>query len=116
MSRAKIDGETPAEIRTLYINMFQNTPTLKVLVLQPRVAAHGITLTAANVAIWFTPVSSLEIWRQANDRINRWGQVNKMSIVKLIGSPIERKVYSVLERRDAAQSDLLNLYREEIES
>lgn len=111
---ATIDGDTPVEVRTLFINMFQNTPTLKVLVLQPRVAAHGITLTAANVAIWFSPVSSLEIWRQANDRINRMGQVNKMSIVKLIGSPIERKVYSVLERRDAAQADLLDLYRQEI--
>jgi SNF2 family DNA or RNA helicase len=113
---AVIDGDVPSDARAVLINMFQNTSALKVLVLQPRVAAHGITLTAANVAIWFTPVSSLEIWRQANDRINRIGQVNKMSVVKLIGSPIERKVYSVLERRDAAQSDLLDLYRTEINS
>lgn len=112
---ATIDGDTPTEARSVLIDTFQKTTTLKVLVLQPRVAAHGITLTAANVAIWFSPVSSLEIWRQANDRINRMGQVNKMSIVKLIGAPIEGRVYSVLERRDADQTDLLDLYRSEIE-
>lgn len=111
-----IDGDTPQDSRKLLIDMFQNTDTLKVLVLQPKVAAHGITLTAANVAIWYSPTSSLELWRQANDRINRIGQVNKMTVVKLIGSPIERKVYTVLERRDAAQSDLLGLYREELNS
>jgi len=37
-----------------------------------------------------------------------------MTVVKLIGAPIERKVYGVLEKRGAAQSDLLELYRTEL--
>ncbi|MHB0978447.1 MAG: DEAD/DEAH box helicase [Minisyncoccota bacterium] len=111
---ATIDGDTSQADRKLYIDKFQNTPELKVLVLQPKVTAHGITLTAASTIVWFTPVSSLETWLQANARIDRIGQVNKMSVVKLIGSPIERKVYKVLETRGAAQTDLLELYREEL--
>jgi SNF2 family DNA or RNA helicase len=113
---ATIDGTTPPAARKLFIDLFQNTDTLKVLVLQPRVASHGLTLTRASVVVWFNPVPSLEVWRQANDRINRWGQENPMTIVKLIGSPIERKVYAVLERRDATQTALLDLYRQEINS
>lgn len=111
---AALDGSVPQQERARIIGAFQTTTQYKVLVLQPKVAAHGITLTAANVAIWFTPTSSLEHWKQANDRINRIGQVNKMTVVKLVGSPIERKVYTVLERRDSAQTDLLNLYRDEL--
>lgn len=111
---AFIDGEVAQGERTRIIGAFQTTAQYKVLVLQPKVASHGITLTAANVAIWYSPVSSLEYWRQANDRINRIGQVNKMTVVKLVGSPIERKVYAVLEKRDGDQTDLLNLYREEL--
>jgi SNF2 family DNA or RNA helicase len=111
---AVLDGDTPKDARQLYINTFQNTQSLRVLVLQPKVAAHGITLTAASAVVWFTPTSSLETWRQANDRINRIGQTCPMTIVKLVGSPIERKVYKVLERRDAEQKDLLDLYRDEM--
>lgn len=111
---AVIDGDTSNDDRKLIIDTFQNTDGLKVLVLQPKVTAHGITLTAASTAIWFTPVSSLETWLQANARIDRIGQKNKMTIVKLIGSPIERKVYKVLETRGVAQTDLLELYREEL--
>jgi len=66
------------------------------------------------VAVWFTPTPSLEIWRQANDRINRDGQKNKMPVAKLIGAPIERRVYQILERRDADQAELLKMYREEL--
>jgi len=111
---AVIQGDTPHDTRKLYIDTFQNTSTLKVLILQPKVAAHGITLTAASTIIWFSPVASLETWLQANARIDRIGQQNKMTVVKLIGAPIERKVYGVLEKRGAAQSDLLELYRTEL--
>lgn len=111
-----IHGDVPPDERTRIINSFQRDDAYKVLVLQPKVAAHGITLTAASVAVWFSPTSSLEIWRQANDRINRMGQVNKMTVVKLVGAPVERRVYSLLERRDVDQTALLDLYRDELKN
>lgn len=113
---AVIDGDVPLSERTAIINSFQNDEQYQVLVLQPKVASHGITLTAASVVVWFTPTSSLETWRQANDRINRMGQKNKMTIVKLIGAPIEQRVYNVLEKRDADQTELLAMYRAELAS
>jgi len=113
---ATIDGDTADAERGRIIHAFQTTPAYRVLVLQPKVASHGITLTAASTTIWFSPVSSLETWRQANDRINRIGQQNKMTVVKMVGSSVEQRAYKILERRDAEQTDLLELYREELEA
>lgn len=111
---AVIDGDVPPAVREMHVDMFQNSCIHKVLIMQPKTAAHGLTLTAASTTIWFGPVSSLEIWRQANARMDRPGQVNSMTIVKLCGSPVERRVYSILSSREASQQDLLNLYREEM--
>lgn len=112
---AVIDGGVSETARKTQIDLFQNTDMHKVLIMQPQTAAHGLTLTRASTTIWFGPVSSLEIWRQANARMDRPGQVNSMTIVKLCGSPVERKVYNVLQRREATQADLLKLYREEMD-
>lgn len=111
-----IAGKTNKEERTRLIKQFQTEDDLKVLLLQPRAAGHGITLTRASTTIWFTPVHSLEHWIQANARMDRAGQQNKMTVVKLVGSAIERKVYQVLENRNASQRDLLDLYRDETSS
>lgn len=109
-----ISGDVSVSERTRLIQSFQEDDKLKVLIIQPQAAAHGVTLTAASVTIWFSPVSSLELWNQANARMDRPGQKNAMTIVKLIGSPIERKVYGVLEKRGADQTALLGLFHDEI--
>lgn len=111
---AVIDGDVPPAARKMQIDLFQNSDIHKALIMQPRTAAHGLTLTRASTTIWFGPVSSLEIWRQANARMDRPGQKNSMTIVKLCGSPVEQRVYGILEKREATQADLLVLYREEI--
>lgn len=109
-----INGSVPNKDRATLITRFQNDDDIKVLLLQPQAAAHGITLTAADTTVWFTPVPSLELWAQANARMDRPGQKNNMTIVKLVGSPVEEKLYKVLESRGSAQKDLLELYRSEI--
>ncbi len=102
--------------RTKIISDFQRTKDPHVLIIQPQSAAHGVTLTAAATIIWFGPTNSLETWLQANERINRPSQDNKMTIVKLTGSQIERKVYNALEHKDTAQKSLVALYEAELQS
>lgn len=111
-----INGSIGKDARNKLIKAFQHEDEIKVLLLQPRAAAHGLTLTRASTTIWFTPVPSLELWIQANARMDRHGQTNPMTVVKLVGSPIEKKLYAVLESRGAEQRDLLELYREELRS
>ena len=85
------------------------------LVIQPQSAAHGVTLTAANTIIWFGPVTSAEIWLQANARVHRAGQRNPCLVVKLVSSPVERKLYQALETKTLAQESLLGMYKEALD-
>lgn len=107
-----IHGGVSAKRRAEIFNAFQTTPTPHVLVIQPQSAAHGVTLTAANTIIWFGPVTSAEIWLQANARVHRAGQRNPCLVVKLVSSEVERKLYKALEERTLAQETLLDMYKE----
>lgn len=109
-----IDGSVSLSKRTQLIKAFQQTDAPHVMVIQPQSAAHGVTLTAADTIIWFGPTNSVETWLQANERINRPSQENKMTIIKLIGSQIERKVYNALEAKDHDQKSLMKMYKAEL--
>ena len=84
--------------------------------IQPAAASHGVTLHAANTVVWWGPVTSNEIWHQANARVHRAGQKNPCLVVKLCGSPVERKQYEALESKTASLDSLLNLYKEVLDA
>jgi len=109
-----INGEVPVQARTRIFKNFQETKDPRVLVIQPQAAAHGVTLTAANVVIWYAPVTSTETYLQANARINRPGQRNAMTIVHIEGSPIERKLYAMLQSNIANHEKVVDLYKKEL--
>jgi hypothetical protein len=48
--------------------------------------------------------------------MDRVGQKNKMTVVHLQGSDIERKMYNMLQGKVDMHSKLVDLYREEIEA
>tara|TARA_Y100000813_G_scaffold196689_1_gene180607 strand:+ start:934 stop:2481 length:1548 start_codon:yes stop_codon:yes gene_type:complete len=110
-----ITGEVSLNKRTKLFDDFQVLPEPRVLVIQPQAAAHGITLTAANTIIWYSPITSTETYLQANARINRKGQKNAMTIVNIEGSAVERKLYRLLSGRLEAHIKLLDLYEEIIQ-
>ena len=110
-----IQGDVSASKRTDIINRFQTTKSPRVLVIQPQAAAHGVTLTAADTIIWWGPTSSLETYAQANARIHRAGQVNKCTIVQLVGSPVEARVYQLLDQKIDIHSKLIDLYNDLID-
>jgi SNF2 family DNA or RNA helicase len=85
---------------------------LKVLIIQPAAAAHGVTLTAANVVIWYAPVTSTETYMQANARIDRHGQKNPMTVVHVIGSAVEARTYQALRGKLKAHTGIMDLYEE----
>jgi len=109
-----INGSVPVNKRTEIFKTFQETPDPKVLLIQPQSAAHGVTLTAANVIIWYAPVTSIETYLQANARIDRQGQKNPMTIVHIEGSPVEMRLYAMLQNKIETHEKLIDLYKHEI--
>ena len=111
-----ITGDTSLTFRTKTFNNFQTTSNPQVLVIQPQTAAHGVTLTAASTVIWYSPITSTEFYLQANARINRKGQQNKMTVIHIHGTPAERRLYKLLSGRLEAHIKLLDLYEELIQT
>jgi SNF2 family DNA or RNA helicase len=109
-----INGQVPVNKRHDIINNFQQQEEPRVLIIQPQAASHGLTLTAANVIIWYAPVTSVETYLQANARINRPGQKNPMTIVHIQGSEVENKLYSMLRNNITSHNKIIELYRQEI--
>jgi len=107
-----IDGDTPASRRNELFNIFQNTSKFKVLPAHPKCLAHGITLTSADTNIWFGPITDLDTFDQANHRIIRVGQKHKQLILGFQGSPVERKIYTLLRSKQRVQNKLLELFEE----
>ena len=105
-----IHGGVSVTKRTDIFARFQNEATPQVLVIQPQAAAHGVTLHAANVVVWWGPITSYEIYAQANARVHRAGQRNPCLVVHLEGSPVERRLYKMLDAKQDAQHDLVSLY------
>lgn len=107
-----IHGQVSLSKRSALVDEFQSTPEPRVLILQPKSASHGITLTAANVVVWWTPTPSVETYLQANDRVHRAGQDAPCTVIHLCGSPVEERFYKTLEHKGNLLDDLLGLYKD----
>ena len=110
-----INGAVSLNKRTEIFKQFQETPNPRVLIIQPQAAAHGLTLTAANVIVWYSPVMSIETYLQANARIDRQGQKNPMTIVHIKGSSVETRLYAMLQGKLDEHDKLIDLYAKEVE-
>jgi hypothetical protein len=114
ISNQVIQGDVSATQRANIINQFQSMEEPRVLVIQPQAASHGVTLTAANTVVFWSPVMSVETYLQCIARMDRVGQVNKMTVVHLQGSEVERKMYAMLQGKVDLHTKLVDLYREEL--
>ena len=115
ITNAVIRGDVSAAKRTEIFKRFQTEPDPRVLVIQPQAAAHGVTLTAANTIVWWGPVSSLETYAQANARVHRSGQKHPCSVIQLQGSPVEKRMYALLDGRIDIHTKIIDLYNEILE-
>jgi SNF2 family DNA or RNA helicase len=107
-----VHGGTPKADRDRIFGDFQRGKNPRVLVANPGAMSHGLTLTAANVIVWFAPINSAEIYEQANARIVRPGQSLNTLIVHIEGSALERRMYERLRSKTKTQGLLLEMFRE----
>jgi len=111
-----INGSVSVNKRTDIFKRFQENQDPKVLLIQPQAASHGVTLTAANVVIWYAPVTSIESYLQANARVHRQGQTNPVTVVHIEGSPVETKLYAMLQDKLETHTKIIDLYKNEIDT
>ena len=103
-------GVSPTK-RGAIVNRFQNTPTPRVLVMQPQATAHGLTLTAADTVVFFGPLMSVEQYVQCIARADRQGQVgDKVTVVQIQSSPIEKKMFDAMDDKVAAHALLTEMF------
>ena len=110
---AKIWGDTPTAKRNEIINQFQTTDRPHVLVAHPKTMAHGLNLTIASTAIWYSPTTSPNQMEQADNRMPRPGQTKNMHIIKLVGTEVERYVYHRLKTKQSMQGVLLSMFEKQ---
>jgi len=114
VNNAVIQGSVGAKERGDIIQQFQTQENPRVLIIQPQAASHGVTLTAADTVVFWSPVMSVETYLQCIARIDRVGQKNTMTVVHLEGSDVERKVYTMLRSKVDMHHQLVDLYRQEL--
>jgi len=111
----QIQGDVSPAKRNRIIHDFQTTDNLRVLVMQPQAAAHGLTLTAADTVIFYGPLMSVEMYTQCIARADRKGQdSDKVTVVHLQSSHIEREMFKAMTSKVSEHALLVNLFNEEI--
>jgi SNF2 family DNA or RNA helicase len=96
----EIFGEIPIADRNNHIQMFQEDKNYRVMIANPAAAREGITLTAANHAIYLDRSFNLVDYLQSQDRIHRISQDKRCNIIKLVAkSTIDLFIEDKLSRK-----------------
>lgn len=109
-----VDGRTSNTERKRIFSEFQNEPGRRILVAHPATTAHGLTLTRADLTIWYGPITDLEIFEQANNRMDRPGQKNNMTVACVACNPLELELYSALKNKQLMQNTILAMFKNEL--
>lgn len=109
-----VNGSTSPTERKRIFDSFQYADDPRILVAHPKTTAHGLTLTQADTTIWYAPIFSLEIFEQANNRMNRPGQRNPMTVAMIESTGMESAVYAALKGKGRMQDSVLDLYKKEV--
>lgn len=108
-----ITGAVGKGARTKILNAFdQEDSDPHVIVADPRCLAHGEDLTrSASTIVWFGPTDNLEVYEQANARIDGPNQKYKMVAIQIVSTPIEREMYKRLDEKRSLQGLVLDFVR-----
>lgn len=108
----RIDGSTSSSEREIAVREFQNNDNTRVFIGNPSAAGAGITLHAANVAIYYSFSNQAAHYLQSLDRIHRRGQTASSVIYYLLicENTIEVSEIKRLRAKEVSQHDLLEDY------
>ena len=102
-------GDTEAEERQEIVTRFQDPDSeLRFFVGNPRTGGYGLTLTAADLVIYYSNNFDLEVRLQSEDRAHRIGQTNKVTYVDLITpNTVDEHIVKALRNKINIASEVL---------
>lgn len=103
-------GTTPAQ-RNKIFKAFELEADPHVIVADPGTVAHGLDLSTASTIIWYGPTDKLEIYQQANARIDGPNQRRKQVAIQIASTPVEREIYKRLDEKRTMQGLILEMVR-----
>lgn len=119
-----INGMT--ERRQSYVDQFNNRPGFDVMILSPKAAGTGLTITSANHVIHYTRWWNPAVENQATDRVYRIGQNKPVQVYYpivtaeksfLTSGTVEEIVHRILtEKQELASSIIVSSRKLEIEN
>jgi len=94
-------GDTSDDVRQSIVQTFQNPNSkLRFFVGNPATAGYGLTLTEANLVVYYANDFNLETRAQSEDRAHRIGQKNNVTYVDLITEgTIDEKIVQSLQAK-----------------
>lgn len=102
---ASFSGDVDIASRAKIIEDFQ-VRKIKILVAIPAAGGVGITLTAAQTAVYVDKTWNGEHWMQSVDRLHRIGQNGTVNIISLHAAKVDKLISRNLEKK-ARQQDAL---------
>jgi SNF2 family DNA or RNA helicase len=110
-------GLRVAELKSQAEELAWNNRELDILLAHPASAAYGLNLQdGGNHVIWFGLTWSLELYQQANARLHRQGQLQKVIIHHLVvDGGMDEEVMTALEGKGAVQDRLMEALKARIE-
>ncbi len=106
-----ITGGVSAKSRSDIFRRFAADIDPHVIVADPGTVAHGLDLSTAGTVIWFGPTDKLEIYQQANARIDGPNQKGKQVAIQIASTPVEREIYKRLDDKRTLQGLILDMVR-----
>ena len=107
LGAAPFSGEVSAADRELTVRKFQTEEFPKILVAVPAAGGVGITLTAAQTAVYLDKTWNAEHWMQSVDRIHRIGQRGTVHVISLLGCKVDEIIHWNLRRKEQGQAEVL---------
>ena len=114
-------GEVSNDQRVIAVERFQNDPKIRYFIGQPQSGGIGLTLTAANYAIYYSNSFDLEIRLQSEDRCHRIGTKNTVTYIDIeCRKTIDKKIITALRTKknlaDYINKDPVSLFLTEEEA
>ncbi|MBR2257660.1 MAG: SNF2 helicase associated domain-containing protein [Blautia sp.] len=103
-----ITGSTPKERRLTLVKAFNEDET-PVFLISLRAGGTGLNLVGADVVIHYDPWWNIAVENQATDRAHRIGQVNVVTVYKLVTKgTIEERIIQMQEDKQKLADDILS--------
>ena len=113
-------GDVTTDARELAVDRFQNDPKIKYFIGQPQSGGIGLTLTAAEYAIYYSNSFDLEQRMQSEDRCHRIGTKNNVTYIDIeTRKSVDSKIIKALRDKkniaDVITKDPISIFMSEEE-